>query len=232
MWWVVAFLCLSAAWWAPAGSAAQDSSVLRDARLAPVRAQLARSVAGARGEGLPAEWLLDKVAEGLSKRVPPPLIARAVDALLERMRVADRLVAGVPGARGREQRRLLRAAVDALSAGAPRDRLEVLIREVGRDDPAGAIGRTIQALTTVAELAERDFSGAAAVESSLAAFRSGGPRGLSGLLRRARQIGPDPAGGRDVALRQLGRDVGRPTIDPSLQQRDHDRDVDRPGRSR
>ncbi len=219
----LAVLCASLA---PATAAAQ-AEVLSDARLAPVHDRLAQSVDAAQREGLPSEWLLEKVAEGLSKHVSAPRIAAAVDTLLTRIRSADTLVRAVPGARGEERRRLLRAAVDALAAGAPHDGLGRLLREVVRRDRSDAPRRAHDALTTVAELAERHFGGRAAVEATTDAYRQGRRAGLNDLLRRARQIGPGPPNGRDEALRSLGRAVGRGQIggvDPGERGRDHGRD--------
>lgn len=218
------FAFLSCAALSPAQ--AQDA-VLEDARLATVRDRLVGSVDAARREGFPSEWLLDKIAEGLSKRVPPPRIAGAVDTLLARIRTADALIDPVPSSTDR--RRLLRAAVDALAAGAPREPLGRLVRELARGDRSSA--RVREALTTVAELAERQFGGVAAVEATLDAHRRGeSPREL---LRRARRIGRDPPGGRDRALRELGRGRGRGhgDVDVGRGRRDHGRDAN-PGRGR
>ena len=202
--WAIVIATLSCA--APFSARAQDTaredvgpqeSLLEDARLAPVRDRLASSIDAARREDLPAEWLLDKVAEGLSKRVPSPRIA---------------------------------AAVDALAAGAPREPLGRLIRDVARGDRAHAADRVHEALTTVAELAERQFGGPAAVEATLEAHRRG--ERPSDLLRRARRIGRDPPGGRDGALRQLGRRGDpRSGVDVHGAGRDHGRD-ENPGRGR
>ncbi len=213
---------------APSSAAAQQE-VLTDARLGPSRERLARSVGAARREGLPSQWLIDKVAEGLSKHVPPPRIAAAVDLLLGRIRAADQLIRPVPGARGAQRRRLLRAAVDALAAGAPHQGLGQLVREIVHRDPAEAPRRVHDALTTVAELAERHFGGRAAVDATTDAYRRGRRAGLHDLLQRARQIGPGPPGHRDHALRGLGRTVGHGNgVDPASRGRDHDRDG-RPG---
>lgn len=222
---VVLFLALA---FAPSGVSAQ-TTVLEDARLAPVRDRLERSVAAARDEGLPAEWLLDKIAEGLSKRVPAPRIAAAVDALLGRIRTADSMIDRVPGARGADRRQLVRAAVDALTAGAPDEALGRLVAQAARGDRAGALPRVREVLTTVAELAEREFGGEAAVSAAADAWSRGGATGLRELLREARRVGPAPQASRDQALQRLGREIGRGRtgIDPGSAGRDHDRDVPR-----
>lgn len=193
---------------APCAALAQPSeAVLEDARLAPVRDRLERAVAAARAENLPGEWLLDKIAEGLSKRVPPQRIAAAVDVLLGRIRSADAMIRAVPGARGAERRRLVRAAVDALAAGAPEEPLSRLVREVARDR-ASAVARLQEVLTTVAELTERDFGGEASVAATADAWRRRRADGLRELLAGARRIGPAPRSDRDVALRGVGREIG------------------------
>ncbi|MCZ7680059.1 MAG: hypothetical protein M5U28_15360 [Sandaracinaceae bacterium] len=214
---------------APCAALAQASeSVLEDPRLAPVRAQLERAVAAARAENLPDEWLLDKMAEGLSKRVPPPRIAAAVDALLGRIRTADAMIRAVPGARGAERRRLVRAAADALAAGAPDEALARLVRDVARDR-ANAVARVQEVLTTVAELAERDFGGEAAVAATGDAWRRRRADGLRELLAGARRIGPAPRSDRDLALRGVGREIGssQSGIDRSGPRRDDGPDAPR-----
>lgn len=185
-------------------AAAQSPAVESDARLASVRGRLDAALEAARRGGLPEEWLRAKIAEGLSKRVPPPLIAAAVEALGQRMRAADAMVRDLGPARGR--RPLLRAAVDALSARAPEARVRGLIAQVR--ERGGGAPEVRGALVTVAELAERGFSGEAAVEAAAEAHRRGGSRGLGELTRRARGIRDDVPGGRDRALRGLGRAVG------------------------
>lgn len=208
-------ICVAAIALFGASYAAAQDAVLDDARLGSVRAALAADVEAARREGFPDEWLLDKIAEGLSKRIAPPRIASAVHALLERIRTADRLLGAVP-----RERRPLRAAVDALTAGAPETELARLVSSVLARDP----GALRAALVTVAELAERDFSGSAAVGATLDAYRRGGQSAVRTLLADARRI--DPSAPRDEALRRLGRGIDR-----GGRGRDHDLD-DHAGRGR
>jgi hypothetical protein len=204
-----------------AQTAQAQRSVLDDPRLAPVRQELTQSLEAARADGLPDEWLLDRMAEGLAKRVPPPAIARAVDALLTRMRTAERLVELVPSARG-QRIHILRAAVDALAAGAPEAALGRLVREVVRLEPSHAPAHVREALVTVAELSERDFGGPAAADATTRAYQRARRDGLAGLLENARRIGATPQGGRDEALRRLSRDARG--IDPPRGGGDHDRE--------
>jgi len=190
----------------PAAASAQaPGQVEADARLASVRPRLDAALEAARQEQLPMEWLRDKIAEGLSKGVPAPRIAGAVEVVLGRMRTSDAMIRSFR-LRGAARRRLLRASVDALSAGAPAEGVERLIRHVRTRGGDAAAAR--RALVTVAELGERGFSGAAAVESVAEAHRRGGGQAVAELARRARGIRDDAPGGRDRALRGLGRGVG------------------------
>ncbi|MEQ9075594.1 MAG: hypothetical protein RLP09_17190 [Sandaracinaceae bacterium] len=190
----------------PAAASAQaPGQVESDARLASVRPRLDAALDAARQEQLPMEWLRDKIAEGLSKGVPAPRIAGAVEVVLGRMRTSDAMIRSFR-LRGAARRRLLRASVDALSAGAPAEGVERLIRHVRTRGGDAAAAR--RALVTVAELGERGFSGAAAVESVAEAHQRGGGQAVAELARRARGIRDDAPGGRDRALRGLGRGVG------------------------
>ena len=77
----------------PAAASAQVSGqVEADARLASVRPRLDAALEAARQEQLPMEWLRDKIAEGLSKGVPAPRIAGAVEVVLGRMRTSDAMI--------------------------------------------------------------------------------------------------------------------------------------------
>ena len=190
-------------------SSAEAQGVLDDPRLGASRTAIAAAVAAARTEGLPEAFILDKVAEGLSKGVPPERIAGAVDRLLTHMRAAHEIVTPV---RGGDRRTLLRAGLDAIAAGAPIPRLRALVREVGFDSPVPVQ----RSLVTVAELTERGFTGASSVEATSDAYRGGRLDGLRDLLVGARRL---HGGNRDEGLRQLGREVRA-------------RDVDRGGPSR
>ncbi|MCC6874153.1 MAG: hypothetical protein IT378_07575 [Sandaracinaceae bacterium] len=195
---------------------------LDDPRLSAVRGSIAAALADAEREGLPSEWLLAKVREGLSKRVPPPRIAAAVGQLLSRMRDADAMVAPVAPERGPQRRQLLRAAVDALNVGAPSAGLGQLVREAS---PRGA-AHVREVLVAVAELGERGFGAPAAVEAVREARRGAG---VAPLIERARRLGPS---GRDDALRETGRELGRGRgLDHPGRGRDHDSHGP-PGRTR
>lgn len=192
-------------------SSAEAQAVLDDPRLGASRAPIAAAVEAARAAGLPEEWILDKVAEGLSKRVPAPRIASAVEQLLARMRSAHQVVVPVDGG---NRRALLRAGLDALAAGAPVASIRILVRDIGVASP----DRVLRALVTVAELAERGFGGAASVEATGNAYRRGRLGGLQELLSGARRLrSPD----RDAGLRQLGREVRRRGVDRDRPSRDH-----------
>lgn len=182
--------------------------LLADPALASARPRIERAVSAAVNEGLPSDWLLDKVAEGLSKRVPAPRIAAAVEGLLTRMRDAERIVRDVRSSGPAARRPLLRAAVDALMAGAPAEALAALVSEIAASRPAGTAGASssaAQALVTVSELAEREFDGAASVEATRDAWRTGRGAGMSRLLQSARRIRGAAGDARDGALREAAR---------------------------
>ena len=70
----------------PAGSPASDApgdvtGTLARPELATVRVELERLADGLAADGLPAVMIEEKAAEGLSKRVPAPLIASTAAAL-------------------------------------------------------------------------------------------------------------------------------------------------------
>lgn len=201
---------------------ARAQDVLEDARLAPVRAQLTEAVDAAEADDLPAEWLRQKIAEGLSKRVPPAVIVRATRALLERMRTADTMLRPV-AARPSSRHRLLRAGVDALAAGAPARQTAALVRRVASDDPPRAGERVREVLEAVAELGERHFSGRAAIDAVTRAYARDRGTGIAAMMSAARQI---RGGDRDGALERVGR--GR-AVDPGRGRVDHGRDVGRGG---
>lgn len=188
-----------------------------DPGIASVRAELETALARARAKGLPEEWLVDKVAEGLAKRVPPPRIVPAVNALLSRIETADRVLAAI-GTKGAgkppERDSLLRATVDALAVGAPEQALVGLGRAVAAgggkpsDVRAGFVG--------VAELGERGFGGPASVEAVQRAFERGGPDAWPWLLSQAEGIGDVGAEARVEALRHAAERVQAAPIPDGL----------------
>jgi hypothetical protein len=196
--------------WLLAAPAAAQPSPLADPRIAPVRQRIERSIAAANADGLPSEWLVDKVAEGLSKRAPADRIAAAVEALLARLRTAESLRSAIrESAQDEERRAALRAIADALAVGAPAGQLVALIGQV-TSTPARDIDaheRVRLAMRTVAELGERGFAGDVAARVTLRAFRSGGIRGWDILLDSARSIPSGSDVARAAALEQLAESV-------------------------
>lgn len=157
---------------------------LADARLAPVRARLLAAAARASADGAPAEWLDEKVREGLAKHVPAARIAGAVEQLAARIHEATTIARTTP-ASGRTE--VARAVLDALAVGARVELLAELVGEIARSD-ANASEESRAALRVVAELGERGFAADLATESTRAAWRNGGREGLRALLEAARHI--------------------------------------------
>lgn len=184
-----------------------------DARLAEVRDRVDAATQSAAEAGLPAEWLLDKVAEGLAKGVPPGQIISAVEHLGERMRAAARIQHELPPARDRAQARAtLRALVDALSVDAPPGAVARLARGVARSDP-DAVAAGIDA---VADLGERGFRGEAAVHAVEVAFERGGRDGMAGLLASADAIGGKSEAARMQALTAAANRTTKPSGPPGM----------------
>lgn len=191
------------------------SGALADARLAEVRERVEAATHSAAEAGLPAEWLLDKVAEGLAKGVPPGQIVSAVEHLGERMRAAARIQHGLPPARDRAQARAtLRALVDALGIGAPEAAVARLSHGVARSDPDAVRA----GIDTVADLGERGFRGEAAVHAVEVAFERGGRDGMTGLLASADAIGGKGDAARMQALTAAANRTMRPSALPSAMQ--------------
>ena len=209
---------------APApGALAQPTSpspgVLADARLTEVRAQVEAAAHSAAEAGLPAEWLLDKVAEGLAKGVPPGQIISAVERLGERMRSAARIQRDLPAAHDRaEARAVLRSLVDALSVGAPEAAVARLAHGIARSDPDAVPG----GIAAVADLGERGFRGDEAVHAVEVAFERGGRDGMTGLLASADAIGGGGSAARMQALSAAANRMGRPAgLPAAVLGRDH-----------
>jgi len=187
---------------APAGFAraqAPDAeSPMADTRLSDVRPALEHTQAEAEAQGLPTAWLQDKVAEGLAKHAPPVRIAQAVAALFERMQVANRMEQELHLRGADPTRTLLRAFVDALSAGAESTPLAQLARDVA--DATHSRDAVRRAALTVAELEEHAIEPAIALSMSAAAFRRAGVAGLNALRSTARRTAP---GELQSALRRV-----------------------------
>lgn len=164
---------------------ATASAQVEDPRLSSVRADLRRVVAEARQDGLPAEWLEAKVAEGLVKRAPAEAIREAVLQLDARLRVAAR-VAG-PGT-SEEHRRALRALVEAQRLGFD----EAAIARLSRVAAQGGRRRDVwlqSAASALAQLKEQGYSNEDVLEATVVALRRGGRAGVTELVAGARSRG-------------------------------------------
>ena len=144
-----------------------------DPRLERIRAELPEGVLeqvearleAALAEGLPVEPLLDKAVEGISKRVPPPAIAGAVDRLAQDLGRARSLLAdGVPPAPTD-----VAAVADAMRRGVPDEAIQRVAQGAGPDEPLA------MAVHTMGDLMDRGVPVEQAV-SVLEAWRSRGAR--------------------------------------------------------
>lgn len=179
--------------------AVDEGPVLAEPVLSNERARLQSMVDGARASGLPAEILIEKVREGVAKRVPAARITQAVTLLYERMQVADRLLALAPRAASVERRNAVRSLVDALNAGLTETDLSNVIANLGaaaRDPKVVA-----EVAVTMAELSERGFARASVVRATTVAWQRGGVRAMPSVIAAAASIGPQVSA-RDAALEQ------------------------------
>jgi len=196
LWWCLVGLMLAAP--ASIARAQEHADPSADVRVVSIRPSLESTLAAAETEGLPSAWLRDKVAEGLAKHAPPARILQAVEALHHRMRTANAIEQGLRLREPDRTRRLLRALVDALSAGTLPHPLEELARRVAQDSHARETVRL--AVVTVAELAERQLNPNVALELASAAYRNRGAEGLAALRRAGRTA---PAGQLESAARRV-----------------------------
>lgn len=204
----------------PASEASESVPQAPDA-LGESQSRVQKAMERAQAQGLPAGWLSDKVAEGMAKRVPAPRIAVAVDQLLERMVVAQRIASearprgrkpqqkkgkpegvgergaarGAASRGGRTPPGLLRGLVDALAVGASEQSLRQLVKGAARRAAGPRQQHHVERwVVTVAELGERGFPGQAAARASLTALQRAGVHGWGRLLTSSQGIGlADPA---------------------------------------
>lgn len=179
-----------------------ERAVLDDSRVASIRSELEAALELARARGLPTEWLLDKIAEGLAKHVPPGRIPPAVQTLLTRIEAAARVTKQLPKpAEPAARSALLRAATEALAVGAPEHALVGLGRAVAEGGGSAADVRA--GMVSVAELGERGFAGSTAVDAVRTAFERAGTEGWPTLLAQARGIDAVGEAARAEALRDV-----------------------------
>ena len=181
-----------------------------DPRLASVRDRLVAAVRAADGAGLPSDWIVLKIREGLAKRAHPERIALAAELVLSRMRDAQPIGRLMPATSRQDDRRaILRALLDALAAGAPPGELGSLVRAIVAADPAHAQRDVLRGLAVLTELSERGFGGAAATRATRVAHGRGGSGAWSGLLRSAVGISGGSSAERGQRLEQSARALGR-----------------------
>lgn len=89
-------------------------------------------VSTAREESLPAEGVLNKIEEGLAKRVDPARLAAAAEVRLENLRRAARLVSSARSGGGGDRQRLIMQVCLALESGLPDKVLKELFERPGR----------------------------------------------------------------------------------------------------
>ncbi len=202
-------------------AAADVGSLPADARLAPVRAELEKTVATATREGLPAEMIVSKVREGLAKGVAPEAIRDVAGRLAQNLSASAALLRGQRA--GTPSPALVRVVAEARLAGVEADAIvplaasreadAVVARAVGvvtdltmrgypgrpsaslvreiADRDAASLGRVVAGLETIRT--EQTVSRADALEALGRNFRSRGAS-LDTALARSLESG-DRAGG-------------------------------------
>lgn len=150
---------------------AQEPAQDTDPRMERIRAELPQGAleriearfAAARAEGLPVEPLMDKAVEGLSKRVPAPRIAGAVDQLAQELGRAQALLAnGMP-----PTPMDVAAVADAMRRGIPEPAIQRVARGAGEGEPVAL------AVHTMGDLMDRGVP----VEQALAVMEAWRGRG-------------------------------------------------------
>lgn len=192
----------------PASAGVTDrSSVLEHPSLSAERARLSALIDESHQAGLPDALLIEKVREGLAKRVPAARIVQAVTLLHDRMQVAARLLGQAPRSAAAERQRAVVGLVDALNAGLTESDLASVIAQLGtaaRDPKVVA-----EVAVTLAELAERGFARASVVRATQLAWQRGGVRAMSSVIAAAATIGPQVSA-RDAALEQSATQLAGP----------------------
>ena len=180
-------------------------SAFAEPALASVRTELEDLAAALAAEGLPAVMIHEKAAEGLSKRIPPPLVLRACAQVAQRLRAArDTLqTLGLP-----VEETLLRTLVDAQAVGATPAALVTLGQQVRAPIRRERARATLVAVAAVAELGEREFPVEDALLAVGDAIRHGGPAAVDNLIVDARSMRGTPQV-RGAALRSQAAH-GRP----------------------
>ena len=175
----LAFLC--AFLWAARAAAADPGSLPADPRLAPVRADLEKTVATAARDGLPADMILSKVREGLAKGVAPEVIRDVAGRLAQNLGASATLLraqrAGTPAPS------LVRVVAEARMAGVEAESIAPL---AASREPDAVVARAVEVVTDltvrgypsrpsaslVRDIAERDAAALGRVVVGLESIRT------------------------------------------------------------
>jgi hypothetical protein len=176
------------------GLAHADRPAVDDSRLGGSAAEVRAVVDRAATNGLPTEFLVDKVREGLAKGVPPARIALVVRGLADNLGCAraETQAAGVAA----PSAALLKAIVEAHAAGVGASETATVLRGGGRDRE-----HAVQVLT---DLVQRGYpvSVAARTVSTIAGH---GKNALDHLVGEAERLRSIDAATPGDALDALGR---------------------------
>jgi hypothetical protein len=176
-------------------------ALLEDPRLAAVKPELTSTWALAARDGVPETILDDKLREGLAKNVPAARLALVLQSLEIALAEAVKLTAGVP----QPSPGLLKAIVEARSAGAPPRELELLIH-------AGAARGSValmRAVDVVTDLSQRGFPTSEAAHT-VTTVLSKNPRAVGEIPLAAQQARSKvtPAEALDAIARAADRGLG------------------------
>jgi hypothetical protein len=175
----LAFLC--GLLFAPRAAAADPGSLPADPRLAPVRADLEKTMAVAAHDGLPADMIASKVREGLAKGVAPEVIRDVAGRLAQNLGASATLLraqrAGTPSPS------LVRAVAEARMAGVDPEAIAPL---AASREPDAVVVRAVAVVTDltvrgypsrpsaslVREIADRDTAALGRVVAGLESIRT------------------------------------------------------------
>jgi len=177
----LAFLCAILFAFAARAAAADPGSLPADPRLAPVRADLEKTVATAARDGLPADMIVSKVREGLAKGVAPEVIRDVAGRLAQNLSTSATLLraqrAGTPSPA------LVRVVAEARMAGVEAESISPL---AAAREPDAVVARAVEVVTDltvrgypsrpsaslVREITDRDATSLGRVVAGLEAIRT------------------------------------------------------------
>lgn len=191
---------------------------------APDLARLLDVVAEARRQDLPAAAVVDKIKEGLAKRIPPERIASVASRIASELMTSRDLIrraeregirVEVPG----ERERAVGAVADALGRGVPPKEVEELARHVAHSSPHQAtMSRLESGAQVAADLISMGLSPRAAAETVAAALARGStPRDIERLreqLARELRRGESPEEGAKRLREQIRSERPANRADP------------------